>query len=94
MSREPLLMIRSCIPDSPSSALDKLILSYGNTWPPKPDFSDWPTCWNIYQTLCDEMPGRLNQTGNPDRFRDWMKSALHQVVEFELQYIDILTFIS
>ena len=59
--------------------VNQLFEDYGNVWPPRGDFTDWPLSWLPYMALCDEMPWKLAQNKEPEAVRGWMREGLKQV---------------
>ena len=60
--------------------IDSLLTAFGGTWPPKPDFADWPDSWRPFVELCDAMSANLLGWKDPTRFRKYIEGELESHV--------------
>ncbi|XP_013416809.1 uncharacterized protein LOC106178242 isoform X1 [Lingula anatina] len=62
-----------------SAFLPTFFDKFGGSYPPRSVFHNWPTCFQIYQDVCLEMPEKLYTLNSSEKFREWMTEELSGV---------------
>ena len=52
--------------------LKKLRNTFGEQWPPRASFEDWPENWTPYRKMADEMSYKMRDLEGPEQFREWI----------------------
>ena len=53
---------------------------FGEQWPPRASFSDWPEQWIPYKEMGEEMSYKLKDLDNPSLFRNWIDGFASKVI--------------
>ena len=61
------------------TALETMYRCYGGKWPPRGTFEGWPKSFTVYQEIADEMPSKMAEFNDVEKFRAWMRQELNKV---------------
>lgn len=61
-------------------AITEMVEAYGGQWPPRPSFQNWPSAWNAYVTIADDMPRKCHELNDAGKFRKWMEHQVDELV--------------